>query len=226
MAQALGMKQIVIPPSPGLFSSFGLLYAQVEHHYSRTFRGLLRALDLKAAEAAWQQMESEARSQLESEGFSGARARIRREAHLRYQGQTYELTVPVVDGRLGSSSVTAMEEAFGREHERTYGHRAGADEPVELVTLAVVAQGVSESSAVPQRLKPSRGEAQSRPAPRQAYFGPQHGWLETPVLHRGDLATARHGPLIVEEYDATCLVPPQASAVLDTFGNIRIEVAA
>src|SRR4029077_10511690 len=38
MARALGMTRIVVPPSAGLFSSFGLLYADVEHHYSRTFR--------------------------------------------------------------------------------------------------------------------------------------------------------------------------------------------
>ena len=46
MAAALGMKRIVVPPSAGLFSSFGLLYADVEHHYSRTFRRLLRSADL------------------------------------------------------------------------------------------------------------------------------------------------------------------------------------
>ena len=42
------MSRIVVPPSAGLFSSFGLLYADVEHHYSRTFRRLLRQADLAA----------------------------------------------------------------------------------------------------------------------------------------------------------------------------------
>jgi N-methylhydantoinase A/oxoprolinase/acetone carboxylase beta subunit len=42
MAAALGITRIVVPPSAGLFSSFGLLYADVEHHYARTFRRLLR----------------------------------------------------------------------------------------------------------------------------------------------------------------------------------------
>lgn len=46
MAAALGMKRIVVPPSAGLFSSFGLLYANVEHHYTRTLRRLLRGADL------------------------------------------------------------------------------------------------------------------------------------------------------------------------------------
>src|SRR5499426_485744 len=38
MARSLGIKQVIVPPAPGLFSSFGLLYADVEHHYSRSLR--------------------------------------------------------------------------------------------------------------------------------------------------------------------------------------------
>ena len=224
MAAALGMKHIVVPPSPGLFSAFGLLYAVVEHHYSQTFRGLLREVDLAAVGATWSHMEEQARAQLAAEGFAGQRARIRRNAHLHYHGQTFELTVPVPDGPLDQGAVGAIEEAFGREHERTYGHRAGADEPVELVTISVVAQGISEGRAVPERLKASRAEADGRPAPRRAYFGPQTGWLDTPVLRRSDLSSPRQGPLIIEEYDATCLVPPGARAALDPFGNMRIDI--
>jgi N-methylhydantoinase A len=44
------------------------------------------------------------------------------------------------------------------------------------------------------------------------------------VLDRADLVHPRVGPLIVEEYDATCLVPPGARASLDRNGNIAIDV--
>jgi N-methylhydantoinase A len=56
------------------------------------------------------------------------------------------------------------------------------------------------------------------------YFGPRDGWIVTRVLSRGDLATPREGPAIVEEYDATCVVPPGARAALDGSGNIVMEV--
>jgi N-methylhydantoinase A len=59
---------------------------------------------------------------------------------------------------------------------------------------------------------------------RRAYFGPEVGWLDTPVLRRPDLATPRRGPCIVEEYDATCLVPPGAEAALDDLGNIVLTL--
>jgi N-methylhydantoinase A len=217
MAAALGMKRVVVPPSAGLFSSFGLLYADVEHHYSRTLRRLLRKTSLPEVTQAWDALAKQATDQLAAEGFTAEKRKIRRSAALHYHGQTYELTVPLPDGPIDFAH---LEEAYGREHEKTYGHRAGADEPVELVSIQVVGHGLREGPNVPQRVRPSRGEPNA-PPPRKAYFG---SWIETPVMRRSDLSDGKKGPLIVEEYDATCVVPPGAKAELDSGGNIVIEL--
>jgi N-methylhydantoinase A len=222
MAEALGMRRVVVPPSAGLFSSFGLLYADVEHHYGRTFRRLLRKCDLGEVERAWAALAGQAAGQLAAEGFAGERVAVRRTAALHYQGQTYELTVPVPDGPIDRQMVAYLEEAFGREHDKTYGHRAGPDEPVELVTIQVVGQGIRAGAGVPEGVRPSRAEPVP-PPPRQAYFGAERGWVETPVIRRSELSSPRAGPLIVEEYDATCVIPPGWRAGLDTEGNILIE---
>lgn len=224
MAEALRMRRIVVPPSPGLFSSFGLLYADVEHHYSRTLRRLLRTTDPQELNAAWEPMAAAAMAQLEADGFTLEQMRIRRAANMHYQGQTFELTVPVPDGPLDAAAVAALEEAFGQEHERTYGHRAGPEEPVELVNLQVVGQGIPEQTRVPEGLNPIKSAETLGTVSRQAYFGPDTGWLETPVVPRADLQSPREGPCIVEEYDATCVVPPQAQAGLDAYGNIIIDL--
>jgi N-methylhydantoinase A len=217
MAAALGMKRVVVPPSAGLFSSFGLLYADVEHHYSRTLRRLLRKSSLQEVTQAWDALAKQATDQLAAEGFTAEKRKIRRSAALHYHGQTYELTVALPDGPI---DFVYLEEAYGREHEKTYGHRAGADEPVELVSIQVVGHGLREGPNIPQRVRPSRGEPQP-PPPRRAYFG---SWIETPVMRRSDLSQAKKGPLIVEEYDATCVIPPGAKAELDAAGNIVIEL--
>src|SRR6185503_15709491 len=120
---------------------------------------------------------------------------------------------PLADGPIDTAALAHLEEDFGREHEKTYGHRAGADEPVELVSIQVVGQGLRASRPEP-----------APPPPRRAYFGAPTGWLETPILRRSDLSAPRAGPLIVEEYDATCVVPPGARAELDTGGNILIAL--
>jgi len=225
MARQLGMRHIIIPPSPGLFSAFGLLYADVEHHHSRTFRRLTREADLDELNAAWDTMAREALERLAGEGFTAEHARLRRAAAMHYQGQIYELNVPVPEGRLDRAALTALDAAFGDEHERSYGHKAGPEEPVEIVSIQVVAQGIREEAQVPDTIQSSRGEHQARPAAREAYIGPAIGWVTTPVLRRGDIDAGIDGPAIVEEYDATCVVPPHAKARVDDYGNILIELA-
>src|SRR6185369_4822645 len=204
MAAALGITRIVVPPSAGLFSSFGLLYADVEHHYARTFRRLLRQADLAEIAAAWDALARQASEQLATEGFTGERARLKRSAALHYKGQSYELIVPVPDGPIDAAMVAHLEEAFGAEHERTYGHRAGPEEPVELVAIQLIGAGSRESN-IPQEVASTHPLPAA--APRKAYFG-EHGWRETPVLQRADLGAGREGPLIVEEYVVTLLGPP------------------
>ena len=114
--------------------------------------------------------------------------------------------------------LAALEEAFHAEHERTYGHRAGEEEPVELVGIQIVGQAATGERQVAAAQPGGADERGSR----SCWFG--DGWIDTPVIGRGALRTARPGPCIVEEYDATCVVPPGATASLDAYGNIIVEL--
>ena len=223
MADAIGIKQVIVPPSPGLFSSFGLLYADVEHHYSRTFRRLLTEADPQELTAAWEGLAKEATDQLKKEGFSGDSAVIERSASLHYKGQIYELSVPAPSGHFDLQKLSQLSESFGQEHEIVYGHRAGPEEPVELVNIAVIGRGIPDSSRVPKKLFANEALRPFHDM-RKAYFGKSFGWVETPVLARSDLQKKIIGPAIVEEYDATCLIPPKSEAQLDSFGNIVIDL--
>jgi N-methylhydantoinase A len=230
MAADLGIAEVLIPPAPGLFSAFGLLYADVGHHYARTLQRLVAAADPAEVQGVFADLEARARAQLRADGFAAERTAIRRSAELHYKGQTHELTVAVPQGPIDAAALAEIAERFHAEHERTYGHRTGKDgaasagEPVELVNLHVVGIGRPERPAAPRRRHASEPPAAAPASPRPAYFGPEHGWRDTPVLTRRDLATAREGPCIVEEYDATCVVPPGVSAKLDDSGNIRLGV--
>ena len=223
MAQSIGISRVVIPPSPGLFSSFGLLYADVEHHYSRTFRTLLSDADPAVLNRAWDGLAKEALEELKNEGFAGSQADIERSASLHYKGQIYELSVPAPQGKLDNDKLLELAERFGQEHEIVYGHRAGPEEPVELVNIAVIGRGIPETSRVPRSLKTEKLDS-LKSVSRLAYFGEGHGWLDTSIITRSSLEKSVPGPAIVEEYDATCLIPPGASAKLDKFGNIVIDL--
>ncbi len=232
MAREMQMHRIVIPPFPGLFSSFGLLYADIEHHYSRTVQRVLSRSDTSEIAAVWKGLEDQARKQLATDGFPDDRMEFLRSANMHYKGQIFELTVSAPSGAIDAAAIAELEESFGREHERTYGHRAGPKEPVVLVNAQLAGRGIPDQSRVPEKIAAATGDASEAAArsgngdmpPREAYFGPETGWLSCPILHRSDLAKEREGPCIVEEYDATCLVPPGARARLDGFGNILIDL--
>ncbi len=85
--------------------------------------------------------------------------------------------------------------------------------------LSVMARGTPDQPRLPDRITPF---AQPVPASRRAWFQGQ-GWVDTPVTDRAGLTGSVAGPLIVQEYDATCLVPRGMTARVDDFGNIRIE---
>ncbi len=223
MAAALGMKRIVIPPAPGLFSSFGLLYADLEHHYSQTLRRVLREVDTEEVVRAWSHLEEDAKSQLSRDGISENDMRLKRSAALHYKGQSFELTVDAPSGPIDKAYLDMLAESFGAEHERMYGHRAGQDEPVELVSIQVLGIGLRAGSGVPDQIALQQ-QSQVSSGVRAAYFGPDMGWRDAEVLDRSDLRRRREGPLIIEEYDATCVVRPGASAQLDGAGNIIVEL--
>jgi len=143
----------------------------------------------------------------------------------KYAGQSFELTIPLPGPR---TPVAAIAEIFAREHERTYGHRADAD-PVQIVNVRIVARLPRDGFSPSARLH-NKGSISPRfgDSTRHAYFGQHHGTLPTPVLSRFELdrMEPRGGPLLIDEYDATTLVPPRCSVSLDHFNNIVIRIEA
>jgi N-methylhydantoinase A len=215
IAAELQMTHILVPPAPGVFSALGLLLSDAEQELTRTLMRTATELAPEALEQAYAELEHDARAGMQAEGYPEACIVLSRFADLRYAGQAYELTVPVIDGRPDPEQLVAE---FGREHERTYGHRSESD-PVDLINIRVIARVAAVNGSGPRLAAPPRraGEGQYR----AVFFGPD-GWRDTPVLARADLGAGRAGPVVVEEYDATCVVPPGWLAGLDPAGNVRL----
>ncbi len=226
IADLLEMTRVVVPPNPGVFSAYGLLLSDIEQEAARSHLALLSDTGPAALDALFRELESGLAADMAAEGYGAGDYALRRLAELRYEGQAHELAVPVPAGPDGLPDTAAMAAAFGDEHERTYGHRADA-EAVESVTLRAVATVTVEKPAPRLQTGPQTGLQSGGTAPgavRQAFFGASAGRLDAPVLARAGLtAERRAGPLIVEEYDATCVVPPGWTARLDAAQNIVLE---
>jgi N-methylhydantoinase A len=216
IAMELGITRVIVPPLPGVFSAFGLLVADAEHHASQSLRMRLDAADADRVAAVLAELTAAGAHRLERDGFPPERRVFRRAALARYVGQSSEIEVRLPDD---GDFLADFAELFGAEHERNYGFRAPPEEPVELMGLSVIARGVPARPRLPDAIPPATSAA---PATRRTWF-PDSGWTETRVVDRAGLAGGPHqGPLIVQEYDATCLVPRDWSASLDAFGNIRL----
>ena len=213
VAQLLEMRKVVVPPSPGVFSALGLLYSQTRREMAQTVYRPLAQLTAAEVQARLDGLRASVAAALAGEGCPAAMMRFQAEADLHYVGQAYELTVPLADADLAATAA-----AFHAEHERTYGHSSPAD-AVELVNLRIIgtrADGGDRRVVVQELTVPATAER------RRCVRFPA-GSLDTPVVTRGSLLAGRRaGPLIVEEYDSTSVVPPGWCAELDAHSNIVI----
>jgi len=220
MARDLGIRRVIIPPLPGLFSALGLLCVDVARYAVRTVLLPLQEATASDLKAHFSALETQLWSELHAPGAEPGTYRFERLADVRYKSQSFELTVPAQD-----LDPVALIAAFEQEHERTYGHAARGD-PVELVSVRVVATKPRASADFWGR-QPLTGPGKAASATRAAYFGPEEGQHTVPVLRRADLtAQPCPGPFIVEEYDTTIVVPPGSRSWRDEWHNIVVDTGA
>jgi len=223
IARALGIRRVLVPPAPGLFSAFGLLRAAVEHHTTRTVLTGTRAPEVSGIEDVFEEMRRNLLKRISEEGIAESSVSFSAMADMRYAGQSSEIMVPFAHDQPLAAALTAAEGAFEAEYERSYGHRSehATFELVNCHLIATVARGVEQEGVWHDTERASTDENSERPV----YFGPEAGQLQTPILSRAALsATARPGPVIIEEYDSTVVVPPESSVTRDDAGNIVIDV--
>ena len=225
LAETLGIRRILAPPFAGVFSALGLLFADLEHHLVRAFYRQVADTTPGDFNAAAQPLVDEAHRLLASEGFTDPGGRgVVVEASLKYVGQTSALPVRCRAFPADAATMAALAEDFADTHHRQYGYRSDG-EALQIVALTVIGRGVPAAPRVPERLVRA-GEWISKGGERPAYFGPSHGWRPATVLPRAGLCEKpRAGPLVVEEYDTTIVVPPGWRASRDGWNNILVDRA-
>ena len=221
LARDMGIGTVVVPPSPGLFSAFGLLATDLEFQRARTLYAESGTL-AEGSRLAGILAALEAEIETESSREAGA-APLTFEvwADMRYEGQSFDLPVTAPAGLAPAALVAALVERFEAEHERTYGQRA-RNERVVVVAVRLIGRVASAGNGIATGV---RGRAAAPESRRNAWFGPGLGWVPTPVVGRDSISgTGREGPLLVEEYDSVIVVPPRCSARSGPSGSIVISV--
>ena len=228
VAEELNMGRILVPPRPGAFSALGLLCTDVVHDYIRSELRPLEEVSPDHAEAIFAGLEDRAREELKAEGLDPAAASFLRELDLRYTGQGYELRTSLdglATGALTPAAMAAARARFDERHAKAHGH-AAADRPVEVVSYRVRVRVASPKYTARPETAPQapRPASSARKGERQVFFDPAAPVSATVYERDGlDVGVRVQGPCIVEQFDATTIVPPGWSALVDEYRNLVLE---
>jgi N-methylhydantoinase A len=212
LAEDLGMRTVLVPAVAGLFSAVGLLFARPEFHEVRTCNLDVDAVAPGIVAALFTEMEAGLGTAL------AGRPRVEwaRTADLRYGGQSWEVEVDVPEGPIDAALLAALRARFEDEHERLYGVKDRAGSPVEVRAVRLAALG---DVATTRSFELETNTAGANGATRQI------DGTAVPVRTRPSLREIPEpGPLLVDEYDTTVVVPPGWSVRRDAAtGTLVLE---
>ncbi|MCZ4060808.1 hydantoinase/oxoprolinase family protein [Pantoea sp. LMR881] len=219
LARELNMKGVIVPPTPGVLSALGGLVADIRNDFIRTLYSDLTAqlADKLATEA--DALSQRARHWLAEEHGNDMPYSLQFSADMRYRGQSFEIEVPLAAEWLTQANVTALHDAFDRQHQQLFGHCDGAA-PVQLINLRLVITSPTPKPAL-SRLSPAAAAVETVSQVQAWIDGAFH---QVDVVLRSTLRAGHqlNGPVIIAQDDCTTCVPPQMTVNVDDFGNLLI----
>lgn len=218
LADELGVSTVLVPPLAGLFSAAGLLFARTEFHDVRFCDVDARAGDGVALLA---ELDREMRASLRSLIGDVGELEWQRSADVRYRGQSWDIEVDLPGDEIGAETLAAVVERFEAEHERTYGVRHDPGSPVVIRALRLTVRGPP-----PETASIDVGTRTAEAGARLTAVGPDGGQQDVGVVSRSSVPEQPvAGPLLVDEYDTTVVVPPGWTMRRDESGTLVLERA-
>ncbi|NKE45382.1 hydantoinase/oxoprolinase family protein [Roseomonas frigidaquae] len=219
LARELGMREVLIPLTPGVLSALGGLIADIRSDFIETVYADLDAAALPGLTAAFARLRAEATRWIREDQRFAGEVTFRPSAEMRYRGQSFEIEVPLEAAWIEAGDLAAMAEAFHQAHEKLYGH-ADRGAPIQAIALRMVVAGT-----VPAPRFPEQDRVEGAPE----ILREVEVWLDgraqaAPLYLRSALRHGHRfsGPCIVLQDDTTSCIPPGMTGEVDRFGNLRL----
>ena len=224
VAAALGVREVIIPPASGAASALGFLAAPLSFESVRSFPVTFKSgWDASSVTSLLDELAKQAGDNLIAAGVQADAVRVERFADMRLVGQMHDIAVALPEGTLTEHSLVAIRKNFIEAYARRY-TKPPEGARIEAINFRVRCSGPTPAlSLVAEQDHTGRTALKGR---RQAYF--DHAYIETPVYDRYALSpgTVIQGPAIIEEREATTVIPPRDHVRIDEVGNIRITIGA
>jgi N-methylhydantoinase A len=225
VAREIGIRKIIVPNAPGVFSAFGMLFADLRYDFVRTSPMRLDEACFDHIENVYRELEQQGRGAIAATSVRPHKVTIRRAADMRYVGQEHAVTVDLPLSVFAKEDRKAIKRHFDEMHALRYGTSA-PEEPAEIVSLRTTVTGLMRK---PPQAKIGRG---GRAPVKAAFSGKRPVYFDrfiaTPTYRRAALAAGNRisGPALIEEHASTTLLRPGDALEVDAFGNLVITVGA
>lgn len=229
VARELGIRRVIIPPAPGVFSAFGMLFSDLRYDYVRTWYTRLDEADFAEMENVYRALEDQGRAAVASTSVRPQRIAIKRAMDMRYVGQEHAVTVDLPMRVFAKKDRAAIKRHFDDMHCLRYG-TAAPEERAEIVSLRTTVTGVMKKPPQqPIARGTSRPPKEAFTGKRKVYFaanGRAGRFLLTPTYQRANLKAGNRiaGPALVEEHGSTTVLLPRDAMTVDAYGNLVITV--
>src|SRR5579871_1722102 len=225
VAREIGIRDVIVPRAPGLFSAFGMLFSDLRYDYVRTHLMQLADAPFEEIEAVFRELEQNGRDAIAATSVKPHRIAVKRALDMRYVGQEHAVTVELPPRVFQKQDRAAIKRHFDDDHMQRYGTCA-PDESAEIVSLRVAVSGLMRK---PPQDKIKKG---GRVPPKSAFTGRRKVWFDgrfrdTPTYRRAALLSGNRisGPALIEEHASTTVLMPGDRMTIDDYGNLTIRVA-
>ncbi|MFI7685675.1 hydantoinase B/oxoprolinase family protein [Streptomyces griseoaurantiacus] len=217
VADALGIRTVLVPPLAGVLSAFGIGLADLTTVREQSVELALDEAHMDRVRTVAGRLEKAARARLSAQGAPSERVRVTRTARLRYDGTDTSVAVP-----LGGAQ--EMADTFTERHRALYSFTL--DRPVVVDALSIEARGLTT--------RPDLGRLGGRRAPSVEAAAPttrlhvDGAWRTVPLRERERLSpgVVVPGPAVIAEDNATTVVDPGWQATVTEFGHLRLTRTA
>jgi N-methylhydantoinase A len=224
VAREIGMRKVIVPSAPGVFSAFGMLFSDLRYDFVRTWFTPLDEAPFAAMEKVYRALEQQGQEAIAGTSVAPQRIVVKRSADMRYVGQEHAVTVDLPMAVFARGDRKAIKRHFDAMHAQRYGTSA-PEEDAEIVSLRSTVTGL-------MRKPPQRKIGRGKKAPPAAAFGGKRPvyyggrFRATPTYRRAALLAGNRisGPALIEEYASTTVLMPGDVLEVDVFGNLVIAV--
>jgi N-methylhydantoinase A len=225
VAREIGVRRVIIPNAPGVFSAFGMLYADLRYDYVRTWPVRLEDASFDDFARIYGELEDEGRRAIAAASVKPEEITVSRAADMRYVGQEHAVTVDLPVQVFADGDRDAIKRHFDEMHLQRYGTSAPA-ERAEMVSLRTTVTGVMRKPVIEEIAAGGTAPAKTaRTGARSVYFD-GHGFVDTRTYAREALLAGNRikGPALIEEHASTTVLAPGDALEVDRFGNLGIVI--